>query len=249
MKILYFSGTGNSLYVANEISRSFQGEMLSIPQLLATHKWVVESDTVGIIFPVYYLGIPDMVDEFLNKVNIKANYIFSICTYGMFSFNTKSLMNNYNFIVDYTTELLMEDNFIPLFDMEKVKSKENRYNTEIQKIIRNIGIHTKENKKNFVLRRVGNIIAKFTKPKRIGIEDEKFYIDEKCNLCGVCKKVCVANNINIHKKVEFKHTCQQCMACISFCPLNAIHHTKEKNSARYTNKNIKAKDIMTSNDY
>lgn len=249
MKILYYSGTGNSLYLAKRISKSFDCEMLSIPKLLNAKKFDFEEDIIGIVFPIYYLDIPKMVDEYLSKLNINANYIFSICTYGMFAFNTKSLINRYSFKVDYTNELLMRDNFIPMFDMDDGRHKVRDYERDIDIIISHIENRENFNIENSIKRSIGNIANKFTKPKNIGLEDEKFYVDSKCNLCAICQKVCVSNNIDIQEKVCFSHNCVQCMACIQLCPQKAIHHKKEKSSFRYINKNVTVKEIIDANNY
>lgn len=48
MKILYFTATGNSLYVARQIG----GELLSIPQLIREESCEVRDTAVGIVCPV-----------------------------------------------------------------------------------------------------------------------------------------------------------------------------------------------------
>ena len=50
MKILYFTSTGNNLY----ISKKLGGELFSIPQLMKNNDFNVEDDVVGIVFPVYF---------------------------------------------------------------------------------------------------------------------------------------------------------------------------------------------------
>ncbi len=50
MKILYFTSTGNNLYIAKQIG----GELLSIPQLVKDNIYDIEDDCVGIVFPVFY---------------------------------------------------------------------------------------------------------------------------------------------------------------------------------------------------
>ena len=78
MKVLYFSATGNNLYIAKKLG----GELLSIPQLVKNGEYDIEDDVVGIVFPVFYANSPKMSREFLKKVNIKADYVFTIASYG-----------------------------------------------------------------------------------------------------------------------------------------------------------------------
>lgn len=49
MKLLYFTATGNSLYIA----KSFGGELISIPSMVKSGTFEFSDDKIGIIFPVY----------------------------------------------------------------------------------------------------------------------------------------------------------------------------------------------------
>ncbi len=81
MKLLYFTATGNCLYVAKQ----FGGENYSIPKLLKEEQFTMEADKIGIIFPIFNLSVPKLVEDFLGKVKLKSNYIFAVATYGMFA--------------------------------------------------------------------------------------------------------------------------------------------------------------------
>ena len=85
MKVLYFSATGNSLYVA----KSLGGEAISIPSLMRTDNLTIEDDAVGFVVPVYYGDLPKMVIRFISKATIRTKYLFVIITYG---FNLSSAM-------------------------------------------------------------------------------------------------------------------------------------------------------------
>lgn len=54
MKVLYFTSTGNNLYIAESLG----GELLSIPQLIKKEEYEIKDEVVGIIFPVYYGSVP-----------------------------------------------------------------------------------------------------------------------------------------------------------------------------------------------
>ena len=79
MKTLYFTGTGNCLYVARKIG----GEALSIPRLMKEEVTEIADEAVGIVCPVYAGDIPKMVHRLLEKVRIRTEYFFMVCTYGM----------------------------------------------------------------------------------------------------------------------------------------------------------------------
>ncbi len=246
MKILYFTSTGNNLYIAKSIAKSFDGETLSIVKLLANRQYEIEDDIVGIVLPVYFSDIPDLVDEYLKRVKIKADYIFSITTYGGHSFNAKSEINRYNFNVDYTEELMMGDNYIPMYDMKKESNKEINYE-KISEITTNIKNRVKFNKRNPAVRALASIITKFTK-RIVKDHDKNFTVTSDCILCNKCAQICPVNNININEKVNFKGDCIACMGCIHICPTIAIQHDKQKNNARYKNKHVTIEELIdTSN--
>ena len=81
--IFYFTGTGNSLYVAKEISKSFpQCDIVAIPQAVDRKEFDYKDySEVGFVMPLYFMGMPVMVKEFIDKLCIpNATYIFSVIT-------------------------------------------------------------------------------------------------------------------------------------------------------------------------
>jgi flavodoxin len=78
MKILYFTGTGNSLAVAKRIG----GELLSIPQEIHKKDIAYADDAIGLVFPEYYGSLPKMVRDFLGMAKFEADYFFAIVTCG-----------------------------------------------------------------------------------------------------------------------------------------------------------------------
>ncbi len=79
--IYYFSGTGNSLHVARTIAEQLgESKLVNIARLKLG---AVEdkNDTLGIVFPVFYLDAPNIVKDFVKKLRLDANaYVFSIAT-------------------------------------------------------------------------------------------------------------------------------------------------------------------------
>ena len=124
MKILYFTSTGNCLYVAKRIG----GELLSIPQLQKDGVYDIQDDAVGIVVPIYSFDVPRNVRRYLDKVNIKAEYVFAVMTYGNLSMaalrRLKKLLESRNVPLHYSAEIKMVDNYLPIFEAaEQVKNK------------------------------------------------------------------------------------------------------------------------------
>jgi MinD superfamily P-loop ATPase len=76
--------------------------------------------------------------------------------------------------------------------------------------------------------------------------DSKFEVDEKCNTCGICARVCPSNNIAMQKgRPVWNKKCDQCLACIQWCPKEAIQCGKKTAGyKRYHHPSITVGDIM-----
>jgi flavodoxin len=81
--IYYFSGTGNSLSVAKDIAAGTGGTLIPIASQVESGAVRVDSDVIGIVFPVYYGELPAIIKRFAEKLeNIEQKYIFAVCTFG-----------------------------------------------------------------------------------------------------------------------------------------------------------------------
>jgi ferredoxin len=252
MKVFYFTATGNNLYVAKRIG----GEIYSIPKLMKLEQFEFDDEEIGIVFPSYYGGVPKIVEEFLNKVNLKSKYIFAIISFGSFSgavipeLIEIGIKNRIQF--SYINEILMVDNYLPVFDIAKEMKKEPKKNIEeslIQIIsdIQNKKVYIK--KHSPIVTSFEAITHKFHAKTRVNMEyDKNFYVDDTCNGCKICEKVCPVNNINVDTKPVFNGNCQKCLACINHCPQTAIRLKQERSKARFINQNVKLKEIIEANN-
>jgi flavodoxin len=68
--IYYFSGTGNFLALARDIAHATKADLVPIASVVDREKIEVESDSIGLVFPVYFVfngGIPMIVERFVDK--------------------------------------------------------------------------------------------------------------------------------------------------------------------------------------
>ncbi len=71
------------------------------------------------------------------------------------------------------------------------------------------------------------------------MKDLKFWVNENCNSCKFCEKICPVKNIEFNTAPVWKHNCERCTACIQYCPKEAIQWTnKTINRKRYRNPNV-----------
>ncbi len=246
MKILYFSSTGNCLYVAKQLG----GKRFSIPELIFEEKFYFADDMIGIVFPVYGLCIPPYVEEFLKKIETKCDYLFAIATYGFFSgavcseLSKLALKNDRKF--DYINKIKMAENCVTFADMKGQIGDSQKQQRQIQRIVADI-------KKRVCVTHKDSFFHKFMTAHHkqnyeystgIGITS-KLTVNNKCAGCGICTKVCPTGNITLKNgKPSFAQNCISCGGCLQNCPKNAIHHNQEKSDARYRNPHIKTEELF-----
>ena len=250
MKIFYFTSTGNGLALAKEIG----GELYSIPQVLKGKQFEFEDDEIGIVFPCYYFGAPSIVEEFLCKVKLKADYIYAIMSYGNISagglreFN--KIAKEKGIKISYLNEILMVDNYLPIYNMDRQIAKEPAKQIEknLSKIISDIKERKQYIKKTCFCKNLFSVFAQKMHATFVnGNVDKRFRVEDSCNACGICEKVCPVDNIKINGKPEFLHHCIECLACTQNCPQNSIRVKWERSRTRFINKNISVNEIINAN--
>lgn len=251
MIIFYLTATGNSLAVAKRIG----GELISIPQVIDSEKLQYKDNAIGLVFPIYGWRIPRMVREFLNKVKLEADYTFAIGTYGNLAgaamLNLQKHAKTQGFQFDYTADLLMVDNALPLFEINnqiaKLPEKKTEENTA--KIVQDIhNRKTTQAKASMGERTFTATIGLFDNMIYNGKQGQGYIIDDKCNKCGICAKVCPIKNITVTDKVEFSEHCIACQACVHQCSQNALHVKREKSAKRWRNPEVSLKEIIQANN-
>jgi len=231
--IYYFSGTGNSLQVARDLAQQM-GETIIKP-IRNNMEEDFFSETVGIVFPVYLWGVPEMVLKFADKLkeNHAVRYIFAIATYksdaGDAIGQLRRKMNKIGAKLSAGFTIAMPGNNIIFYDVESKQAQANKLNAcgvklgEIAQVIRDRQVTLPAVSVIDRLLKTGllhHILVSTFKNS-----DKRFRIEPACNGCGSCSKVCPAGNIELKSgRPVWKHNCQQCLACINLCPNQAIQY-------------------------
>lgn len=252
MTVCYFTATGNSLYVAKRLG----GELLSIPQLMKQEKIVLSDDAVGIVCPVYGGEMPKMVRRFLAKAEIRTGYFFFISTYGMNDSvakpNAVAAGEKAGLKVSYVNSIKMVDNYLPGFEMAQQMETvgEKRIEEHLDAICRDVA----ERKGNVSPVGAGQKIAMALVRGTMGklvLKDNaalSYSVNDQCIRCGICARVCPADNITVTDRVVFSDHCEDCYACLHNCPKNAIHMKNERSAVRFRNEHVTVKEIIASNE-
>lgn len=259
-KIYYFSGTGNSMNLADCLADKLKNTTItSIGQAFCQGKLDDACDCIGLVFPVYAWGMPPIVVDFCKKLTTD-KYVFVLINYASNPGHTlKQIhsifnLNKINLGVGYGID--MPDNCIPLVNADPKEKQIKLFdNAEkelsiLAKIIREkrvIPIQYERTFKNWILSQlVYKLYVRFYQ-----YTDIFFRADIGCNSCGICVKICPVENIEIVRgKPNWKHNCQSCLACIQWCPKAAIQYgqlTLKRN--RYHNRAIAIQAIIGGNKF
>jgi len=246
--IYYFSGTGNSYRVAKKICDSLENSKLIniAKEQISSHDNT--SETIGIVFPLYYFGIPVIVEEFLLQLKIPENaYVFVMVTRGQpMAGGAKRQLDTafhasgrtYNFL-RYVT---MGNNYsFHAFNGSNENVKVRRNKKADEKILTFLAdIKAKRQSRIFSILDYPPFPTITYKIPTYGYrhflqvynQDTCFKVDESlCNRCKKCERACPTDNIEVGSKVEWKHTnCQMCLACYNCCPKNAIQYVDPWNN-------------------
>lgn len=266
--VLYFTGTGNCLYVARQLAGK-EGEILSIPQLMRKKQFEIETDEIGLVYPIYGHMPPYMVREFIKKAQLKAEYKFAVLTYGMRKCNAVEIWDGISRkagnVFDYIGTIVMVDNWLPNFDMNEQMKIDKHIPENLEKITSDLSNRrrwhepvTQEEREQHE----GFMSLSGLDPE-VGFlmkADMSFRVTDDCIHCGICTYVCPRGNYQLTGQgVKMQGDCEFCFACIQNCPQRAIQFKKnedgtwpdgsEKNpNARYRNENVSLMELKLANN-
>lgn len=266
--VLYFTGTGNCLYVARQLAGK-EGEILSIPQLMRKKQFEIEADEIGLVYPIYGHMPPYMVREFIKKAQLKAEYKFAVLTYGMRKCNAVEIWDGISRkagnVFDYIGTIIMVDNWLPNFDMNEQMKIDKHIPENMAKITSDLSnrrrwhepVTQEEREQHEVFMSLSGL------DPEVGFlmkADRSFRVTDDCIRCGICTYVCPRGNYQLTGQgVKMQGDCEFCFACIQNCPQRAIQFKKnedgtwpdgsEKNpNARYRNENVSLMELKLANN-
>jgi len=271
-EVYYFSGTGNSYIIAEEIAKITNSKLISIAKAMKKNNFCADGEIIGLVFPVYYVELPIIVDRFISKLKIKSGaYIYAVATFGGGKGGTLKRINQ--ILNDKNTKLsafygiqMPQNAFKKPFDNYKKCYKHaskiiHKINDNIK--TKQVGIYYSSKFANalqvLLYPMLSNIVKKEV-PKKIGLNestpledvilnlDKLIHVIDNCNSCGICAKVCPVNNIELtDTKPIWKHSCENCLACYNFCPQEAIVFDIVSRKHRYLHPEYKVKQAIENN--
>jgi ferredoxin len=254
--IFYFSGTGNSLAVAQQIAAKLDSTFLVRIQKPFPKHPDVSADRIGIVFPVYMWGLPGAVKEFAAKLGAGAGkYIFAVTTYGGFPAATLHMLSGVlvkgGMKLSAGFGMRMPGNYVPMYGaLESDKQQEifNDSKGKIAEIAETVkrGAQGRIEKGNWLINAVLSGLIYNLGIGRIPVSDKKFFWQPTCTKCGICAKICPVENIKlVEGRPQWQHHCEGCLACLQWCPVEAIQYGKKTiGRKRYRHPEVGVKTML-----
>lgn len=233
--VYYFSGTGNSLAVAKGIAGGI-GECTLLP--IASFRDAPSpidpgADTVGIVCPVYFVGLPVLVAEFAGRLDLsRVSYLFAVVTLGGMGASPalhlldRILSGKSGRSLDAGFKVLMPGNYLPLYQAPEGEKREKILTGAAAEVPHIVDAVSRRERHPPGTSLISPILLKLAYRKfsrTVHERDHDFTVDAACTSCGTCARVCPVGNIRMSDgRPDWLHHCEMCLACLHFCPVTAI---------------------------
>lgn len=256
--IFYFSGTGNSQWVANALSVALGEPVVSIAEELKTGKKefvcpLRDDEKVLFVFPVHAWGPAVPVARFIAGLKLTGydkQPVYSVSTCGDECGYTDDMMQKAlakrGITLTSSYSVIMPDNYIlmPGFNVDSKEIEQQKLDkapaavAAIAEAIKGSKIVNLYKKGSLAYVKSCWVYPLFT---NFAIGKNSFWVTDDCISCGLCQRICPTGTITLADgKPVWADTCVQCVACIHRCPVRAIEYGKiSLKKGRYHHPDVK----------
>ena len=235
--ILYFTGTGNTRFIANNLAELLDDEIICMNNLIKNKEYPNFTSEKPFVFlaPIYAWRIPPVVDSFIRKCKYEGNNdCYFIVNYGGHDGNAYNYVKN---TCDYIglnlkgysgiampSNTIMSSNAPGDEELNKKLSNAKNEVNDIAKMIKNY--ETFKKKSSNIIYDALTVVVNPLFPKLFN--DKGFHVNNNCVSCAGCVNICTLNNINLSEgKPEWNNNCTFCLACLNACPQSAIEYKNQ----------------------
>lgn len=231
--IYYFTGNGNSRWVAEEIAKEIGDEVRNMADFISSDTMPDDTESykrLGVVFPIHSWYAPRPVVDFLARLSIPQNiYRFAVCTCGDDVGKGIRRLEKH-FRLDAKWSVIMPETYIPMFNLDTDEGALRKIG-QARKRITEIADGVKEEAKVYDVHEGGFPWSKtyIVNPVFVHciIRSRGFHVEGECTECGTCVKVCPMENIKMDDcQPVWGKNCIHCMGCIHACPSHVIQYGK-----------------------
>ena len=236
--ILCFSGTGNSRYIAKKIAQALQDKVVDLNAKIkaADYSPIQTGENIIVVTPTYAWRIPRIVSEWLSEAKlVSAQRIWFVMDCGGEIGNAAKynhrLAEQKHLCYMGTAQIVMPENYIAMFNAPRAEEAKKIVKAAEPAIADAIACIKAE--QPFSAPR-NNLYDRFMSGPvnpifyRFFVKAAAFQTNGACIGCGQCVENCPMNNIILRDgKPKWGKQCTHCMACICYCPGEAIEYGKK----------------------
>ncbi len=235
--IIYFTGTGNSRYIAECMAKRLGDTVTDAAKLIKSqeHPEFTSDKPYVFVSPVYAWRLPRVFENWISKCsfggNPKAYFVINCGSeIGAAGNYVRKFAAKKGFEYMGTAEVVMPENYIVMFSAPPAEKDETIINWATRRVVRlcaQIAVCEPFEKIKNTL--VGHLCSDIVNPLfyTFYIGAKKFYATDACISCGKCVDSCMLNNVTLKNgKPLWGNDCTHCMACICKCPAEAIEYGK-----------------------
>lgn len=236
--IVYFSATGNTKYVAEELARLLDDEALNLtPRIRANDTTEIRYEKALVVCsPVHVSGLPKFYADYLKKVQFSGSPdvygVFTNAGYsGIAGPQLKAIFHKKGMRFKGYAEFKYPGIHITSATHKHISDEEveERVRTSAERVPSVAEVIRQE--ECFENHRVSKLeiaattaLAPFL--RYVGMATRGFWTTEQCISCGKCEIICPVTAIQMKdgKPIWTDSHCAHCMACVHNCPVEAIEY-------------------------
>lgn len=224
--IFYFSGTGNSQWIATQLATLTQDTTFDITSTDAIPTITAQTH-IGFVFPIYAWAAAQAMQEFASQLPRTQAFTYGVCTCGS---DAGLAMRKFPYPLQSAYSIAMPSNYIigaPLEDRDMIHQKLTHAKSQLQSIAREVLAQQP-------MYRVAQGGQAWLKTHlvskgfaRFACSTKPFCVTASCNGCGTCARQCPHNTIvMVQGKPTWGTACYQCLRCLHGCAQGAIEYGK-----------------------
>ncbi|MBQ2961001.1 MAG: EFR1 family ferrodoxin [Oscillospiraceae bacterium] len=257
--VLYYSATGNTEYIAQEIAKRLDDECLNLlDRIKAKDNSLLRSKKPFVICaPIIVCEMPRFLSDYLENQSFLGSrevyFIFTSGGYcGIAGVLAKKLVEKKMMTYCGHAEFRMPRNYVASdaysqHTQEEIEERILESHSKLDDVAELI-----KSGQELSARKVQLWETVVTVPfnpvwVKYKLTAKDFYSTDKCIGCGMCERRCPLNNIKLKdKRPVWGNSCTHCMACIGNCPVEAIEYgdiTQKKEKYNFSKYRHLVKDL------